>query len=219
MTSSTTLRRSLLALAAMFAALLVAPATAHAHTEFDYSLPTDGESVGEPVEEITVAFTLPVTSVGNGFAVLDPQNNELAPTAVTDDDTIFRLLFDPPLADGTVAVKYEVQAEDGHILTGNFVFEVDAPVPTPFTASATPTTASATPTTASATPTTASATPTTASATLTTASSPDVTPAPTNPDPDEDEGVSGTWVLVAVAAAVASGAGAFVLVRSRTGAA
>ena len=191
MTTSTGFRRALLALAAAFGALLVAPATAHAHTDFDYSLPADGASVGEPVEEITVAFTSPVTLVGNGFAVLDPQNNELAPVAVTDDDTVFRLRFDPPLAGGTAAVKYEVQAEDGHVLTGNFVFEIDAPVP-PATA-----------------PPISAATPT--------SSSPEVTPISTNTDPDEDEGVSGTWVLVAIVAAVALGAAGFLLVRSRTG--
>ncbi|TFH14568.1 MAG: copper resistance protein CopC [Acidimicrobiales bacterium] len=202
MTTSTGFRRALLALAAAFGALLVAPATAHAHTDFDYSLPADGASVGEPVEEITVAFTLPVTLVGNGFAVLDPQNNELAPVAATDDDTVFRLRFDPPLAGGTAAVKYEVQAEDGHVLTGNFVFEVDAQPPTEVPAATAPPTSADTPATTST-----DAPAVTSSTTLAT----------TTTDSDEDDGVSATWVLAAIAAAIALGAAGFLLVRSRTG--
>lgn len=208
------MRRALLALAAVFGVLLVPSTTAHAHTDFDYSLPAGGTSVGEPVEEITVAFTLPVTLVGNGFAVLDPQNNELAPVAVTDDDTVFQLQFDPPLAGGTVAVKYEVQAEDGHVLAGNFVFEVDAPVPAEVSATAPPASSETTPTTNA--PTTNTPTTTSADTPVTSAAA---TPAVTAADSDEDEGVSGTWVLVAIAAAVALGAAGFLLVRSRSGAA
>lgn len=215
MTTSTASWRALLALAVMFGALLIAPAAARAHTDFDYSLPADGASVGQPVEEITVAFTSPVTLVGNGFAVLDPQNNELAPVAVTDDDTVFQLQFDPSLAGGTVAVKYEVQAEDGHLLAGNFVFEVDAQAPTevppatePPASSDTPATSPDTPAPTSDAPATTSDAPTTSAATLAT----------TTTDSDEDDGVSGTWVLVAIAAAVALGAAGFLLVRSRNGA-
>ena len=54
---------------------------------------------------------------------------------------MFRLQLDPPLAGGTVAVKYEVRAEDGHVLTGNFVFDVDVPAATtgPPTSAAVPT--------------------------------------------------------------------------------
>ena len=202
MTTSTASQRALLTLAVMFGAVLIAPAAARAHTDFDYSLPTDGASVGQPVEEITVAFTLPVTLVGNGFAVLNPQNNVIAPVAVTDDDTVFQLQFDPPLAGGTVAVKYEVQAEDGHLLAGNFVFEVDAQAPTEVPPATAP------PTSSDAPPTSSDAPATTSVATLAT----------TTTDSDEDDGVSGTWVLVAIAAAVALGAAGFLLVRSRTGA-
>ncbi|HSH11852.1 MAG TPA: copper resistance CopC family protein, partial [Ilumatobacter sp.] len=102
---------------------------AHAHTDFDYSVPTDGASVGAPLAEVTVAFTLPVTLIGSGFEVFDPQGNVLQPFAVTDDDTIFRLQFDPPLAGGAVRVRYTVTAEDGHSLSGSFSFTVSVPLP------------------------------------------------------------------------------------------
>ena len=35
--------------------------------------PIDGASLGEPLTEVTVAFTQPVTLVGPGFEVLSPQ--------------------------------------------------------------------------------------------------------------------------------------------------
>src|SRR5690606_5129400 len=118
--------------------------TASAHTQFDYSLPTDGAAVGRPVTEITVAFTEPVTLVGNGFTVFDPQENIVEPFAVTDDDMVFRLQLDPPLAGGEAGVRYEVAAEDGHVLSGGFSFtvSVDAPVTTTSTSTTSSTTTS-----------------------------------------------------------------------------
>jgi methionine-rich copper-binding protein CopC len=213
-TSPTALRRSMLALAAVFGSFLLAPATAQAHTDFDYSLPADGASVGEPVEEITVAFTLPVTLVRDGFAVLDPQNNELAPVALTDDDTVFRLQFDPPLTGGTVAVKYEVRAEDGHVLTGNFVFVVEAPIQTTMPPTTAAPIATSAPTAAQATTTSTTVVPTSAPV----ADAEPAVDAAATPvaDLDDDNGGSGPWVFIAVGAAVVLGAGGFLLVRSRT---
>lgn len=205
--------------------LVASPGVAEAHTSFDYSLPTDGASVGVPIGEITVAFTSPVTLVGNGFAVLDPQNNELAPFAVTDDDTVFRLQFDPPLVGGTVAVKYEVRAEDGHVLTGNFVFDVDAPVPTtvaPTTApTAAPTTVPPTTPVAEAATTTPAAPTTVAGSTLAGSAPAATTVASTTPasDGDGDDAASddgGTNMMIVIAVVVALAAGGFLLVRSRT---
>ena len=193
--------------------LVALPEVAEAHTSFDYSLPTDGASVGEPVDEITVAFTSPVTLVGNGFAVLDPQNNELAPFAVTDDDTVFRLQFDPPLAGGTVAVKYEVRAEDGHVLTGNFVFVVDAPVPTTTAPTTVPPTA---PATDAATTTLSTVADTTAAATTTTTSATPEESATSSSAAGDDSDDGGSNVVIVIAVAVALAAGGFVLVRSRT---
>lgn len=119
------------------AATVVFAQPAGAHTDFDYSVPTDGASVGDPASEVTVAFTLPVTLIGNGFEVFDPQENVLLPFAVTDDNTVFRLQFDPPLAGGPVGVKYTVTAEDGHVLSGSFVFTVSVDLPPPTTAAPT----------------------------------------------------------------------------------
>jgi len=65
-----------------------------------------------------------VTLVGAGFEVIDPQSAIRAPFAVTDDNMIFRLQLDPPLAGGAAGVSYAVTAADGHVLSGTFSFTV-----------------------------------------------------------------------------------------------
>jgi methionine-rich copper-binding protein CopC len=120
--------------------LMLSPGVASAHTELDFTLPTDGAAVGEPVTEITVGFTEPVTLVGPGFEVLDPQGNLSQPFVVTDDDIVFRLQIDPPIAGGEVGVRYEVTSEDGHIVAGSFSFTIAALLPTTLLPSPTTTT-------------------------------------------------------------------------------
>jgi len=197
---------------------LAAPAAAHAHTELDFSLPTDGATVGEAVSEITVGFTEAVTLVGPGFEVLDPQGNIVIPFAVTDDDKVFRLQLDPPLGGGDVGVRYEVTSADGHVVTGSFSFTVTAPAPTTTT---TPPTTTPPPTPPSTTPTTAPPTtnaPTTNASTTsrptTDASVPTSTADGTDDDDDDDDSDS-TWVYLAIAGAVVVAAGAFLILRPK----
>jgi methionine-rich copper-binding protein CopC len=193
---------------------------ADAHTDFDYSVPTDGASVGEPVSEVTVAFTQPVTLVGNGFEVFDPQQNVLLPFAVTDDDAVFRLQFDPPLAGGPVGVKYSVTAADGHVLSGSFSFTVSVDLPSPTTIAPTlppatepePAPQSSLPTgtaPAESPPEVAAASEITAPPALVAAAD----EALTQPLPDESDG---SRLLIWIAVAVAALAAVFLAVRART---
>jgi methionine-rich copper-binding protein CopC len=218
-----TMRRTFVALVGAVSILVPAtvfPAhgTVFAHTEFDYSLPTEGASVGNPVSEVVVAFTSPVTLVGNGFTALDPQENVVEPFPVTDDDIVFRLQFDPPLAGGAVGIRYEVRSEDGHIVSGSFTFVVDAPVPTTAPPATAPPETTAPPTAPPETTTPATASPETTTPETTTSAQPTTAPAATG-DPirgDDGDGGSNTAVIAAIAAAIAIAAAAFLLVRSRT---
>jgi methionine-rich copper-binding protein CopC len=210
---------------------VIAPRAASAHTALDYTLPTDGATIGEPVGEVTVAFTEAVTLVGNGFEVRDPQGNIVEPFAVTDDDTVFRLQLDPPLAGGAVGVRYEVTSDDGHVVSGAFSFTVAAPAPTVAPVTTPATSADTTPATtspgestttapgASATSATSTATqPPTQSSTQSSATAPSLS-APSDIDPGfagGDGGDSNAGAIIAIAVAVALAAVAFLLVRSRT---
>lgn len=186
-----------------------------AHTEFDYSTPADGDTVDEPVGEIVVAFTDVVEPVGNGFEVLDPAENVVVPEVLTDDDAVFRLVLDPPLAGGVVGVRYEVMAEDGHVQTGGFSFTVDATAPTtstvPPTTAAPETTVSPPTSGAGATTTVAPTTapPTTAPET-TTPASPSTTVAPNG-------GFSaGGWLFGVIGAALILAGLSWLLSRRRS---
>jgi copper transport protein len=180
------MRRSALLVAG---ALVLLPAVAVlAHTEFQSSTPADQETIDAAVSEITVVFTLPVTIVGNGFEVLDPQGNIISPEVETSDDTLFRLLFDQPLAGGEVGVRYEVAAEDGHLLAGGFSFTVAAPVSTTTTTTIATTTSIDDVTTSTSEPT---------SSTIGTNTA----------EPDENDGGSMAPLLIGIGVAVVGGAG------------
>ncbi|HEX6221144.1 MAG TPA: copper resistance CopC family protein [Acidimicrobiia bacterium] len=179
------------------ALVLMQAAPALAHTEFDSAIPADQAVVDDPVAEITIAFTLPVTVVGNGFEVLTPRGNIISPEVETDDDTVFTLIIDDPLAGGEVGVRYEVAAEDGHVLAGGFSFSVTAAGET--------------------TTTTTSPEPTTTTVSATTSSTSTVTTAIATKSPlGEDEGGSMTPLLVAVGAVLIGGAGLYAGIRSRS---
>jgi methionine-rich copper-binding protein CopC len=220
-----TARREFLALVALLlcalTAVFVPSGRVAAHTELDFTLPAEGTTVGEPVSEISIGFTEPVTLVGNGFEVLDPQGNVLQPFAVTDDDMVFRLQLDPPLAGGAVGVRYEVTSQDGHIVEGSFTFTVAAEPPPPTTASTAPSTtvpASAPAATTTIATTEAPATTATPTVAATAISAESVVSGPST-SVDETDGSSdddsSRTVLAVVLLAVALGAAGFLFVRSR----
>jgi len=244
MRSTSAVVARLVGVAVAIVATLSVAQPADAHTDFDYSVPTDGASVGEPVSEVTVAFTQPVTLVGNGFEVFDPQQNVLQPFAVTDDDAVFRLQFDPPLAGGPVGVKYSVTAADGHVLTGSFSFTVSVDLPPPTSASPTGAPPTSPPVTSSpsiaATVTEAPVSPSAESTSTVVVA---IGSAPTSaeildgigPSFDDDDAAlatgsavagssdgsddpSNSWVLIGLAVAVAVAASVFLAFRARTSA-
>lgn len=202
-------------------------ASASAHSDLDFTLPTDGAAVGEPVAEITVGFSDPVTLVGPGFEVLDPQGNLRLPFVVTDDDRVFRLQLDPPIGGGEAGVRYEVRAEDGHSIDGGFSFTITAEAPTTSVAPATTPAPTASPTsttppgTAIPPPTASPTTPTTVPPPTTSPDRPTAGESVTSPPtgtavtPTDEGGGSSTGFYLAVAVAVAVAAGAFLVLRSR----
>jgi methionine-rich copper-binding protein CopC len=196
---------------------------AAAHTDVEFTLPTDGASVGVPLDEVTVGFTAPVTLIGPGFEVLDPSGDVLTPFVVTDDDRVFRLQLDPPLAGGEAAVRFEVRAEDGHTITGGFAFTVTAEPPTT-TSTTTPTTSPPTsPTVTAGTTPATTATPTVPATTSTPPPDPTTRPGPapdsvaagTAPAASSDDGPS-TGAYVGIGVVVALAAAALLALRIRS---
>jgi len=210
------------------AAFALAPGRAMAHTKLDFSLHADGTTVGEPVDEISVGFIDQVSLVGNGFEVHDPQGNLLAPFIATDDNKVFRFLFDPPLAGGLVTVDYHVRALDSHVQEGSFSFTVAAPL-APTSTGTTPAAIDPAATTATSAPTTDPPTtdPTTTDSTTTdsttTASAAAVgDPATTTPAtavalvvPSDGSDDHERTLMFVVLLGVAAASGGFLVIRSR----
>ena len=117
--------------AMVLAAVLVSARPAAAHTAFESSVPADGDVVDVVVSEVVIRFTGEATPTGEGFTVLDPTGVVRSPSSVaTDDNKVFVLAFEPPLAGGPVGVRWVVRAQDAHPIDGSFSFTVTAPPPT-----------------------------------------------------------------------------------------
>jgi methionine-rich copper-binding protein CopC len=227
-------RLALLASGVAFAAALGVGASGRvaAHTDVDFTVPAADEVVATPVDTIVVAFQDPVSVVGAGFEVFTPDERIVQPPFSTDDGRVFTLALDPPLAGGLVGVRYEVVAEDGHLIDGSWSFEVTAapvttppptePPPTAPPATATASTPPATPTptppapAATAPAATESVVPVTTSGAATDESAAGPSPGDSG-GPSSDGGGGTTVLVVAVAVAIAVAAGALLLIRSRAG--
>ncbi len=223
---SPTSRRSAGALlvAVTAAALLMFASPADAHTDIDYTLPADQEQAAEPVSEITVAFSAPVTLVGAGFEVFTPQEVIVQPGVVTEDSMVFVLQLDAPLAGGAVGVRYEVAAADGHVLEGSFSFTVPAPPattsPAPTSTPGSPAPTTALPPVATGAAPTSSTEPAVVAPAPTTAPAGSIVPVDAVADDDGDEdggddGGSSTGLIIGLAVAIGAATAAFVVVRAR----
>lgn len=118
----------LIALASLVGVLTVSPGVALAHTSFVSSSPAEGETIAAPVDTITIEFSGVSEPAADGFTVLMPDGRVRTPTSiVTADQKVFDLTFEPPLAGGTVGLRWSVSAPDAHPITGAFSFDVTAP--------------------------------------------------------------------------------------------
>ncbi|NND03816.1 MAG: copper resistance protein CopC/CopD, partial [Acidimicrobiia bacterium] len=110
--------------------VLVNAVPASAHTGFDSSIPADGETVADPLPQITLVFTGEAAPTGDGFQILDAAGELRSPTTATSADGLTWLLtFEPPLAGGTFGMRWVVKAPDAHAIDGAFSFTVTAPDP------------------------------------------------------------------------------------------
>lgn len=139
-------RRSRGRLAALIAGcvlfLVIMGSPASAHTDFESSEPTDGSAVTGPVEHIVIRFSGPADPAGEGFEVRLPSGRTVTPvSAVSEDGRSWQLTLDPPVEDGAVGVRWQVQAPDAHPIQGSFSFTVNPAQPSSDPQSNTPTTA------------------------------------------------------------------------------
>jgi putative copper export protein/methionine-rich copper-binding protein CopC len=119
-------------------ALALLPAQARAHLKLSSSSPAQGDTVRQPVSQITLTFTDAVDESFLTVSILDAFGRELGvamnvhPIGASPSKQ-YMVMLDTPLAGGAFTVKWKSVGEDGHAVTGMFDFLV-------FTAPATATT-------------------------------------------------------------------------------
>lgn len=110
-------------LAALVLALWCAP-PASAHTRIESTAPAAGSTSDTPVEEVTLRFTLPVTSLGDGIVVDGPAGPVAADVASAEGGLVLVATPAEPLTAGRYTVTWTAAAQDGHPLEGTFGFTV-----------------------------------------------------------------------------------------------
>lgn len=129
-TASGITRRCWAAILVALVALVVTATPASAHTGFESSNPSNGQTIDQPVTEISLTFSGDATPAGEGFVVLDPSGQVREPDEVASVDNLtWTLRFDEPLVGGLVGVRWQVAAPDAHPIDGSFSFTVNAETP------------------------------------------------------------------------------------------
>jgi copper transport protein len=110
-------------IALALAVLGAAPATAH--TAFESSNPSDGETLSVPVHRIVLVFSGEAEPAGDGFVLLDPSGTTRQPSTATSTDGLTWVLeFEPAIAGGVAGLRWSVAAPDAHPIQGSLSFEV-----------------------------------------------------------------------------------------------
>ncbi|MFD2792475.1 CopD family protein [Promicromonospora vindobonensis] len=117
-------------LAALVLATWCAPVAA-AHTKLESSAPADGTTSAGPVDDVTLTFTLPVTTLGEGIVIDGPGGTVPTDVAAAEDGLVLVATPTVPLTAGNYTVSWTAAAQDGHPLEGTFGFTVAGPDPVP----------------------------------------------------------------------------------------
>ena len=112
-------------------ALALLPAQARAHLKLASSSPAQGDTVRQPVSQLTLTFTDAVDESFLTVSILDAFGRELGiamnvhPIGASPSKQ-YMVMLDTPLAGGAFTVKWKSVGADGHAVTGMFDFLVAA---------------------------------------------------------------------------------------------
>ena len=116
-------------MAAAFVPGLAVAHPAFEHIVMDRSVPADGEKVTGQVSEIRLYFSGAPLMRGASVRIANSSRSLMrssppAPDS-TDDKQVF-VTIAPALPPGTYVVQWRCIADDGHVMRGDFTFEVTA---------------------------------------------------------------------------------------------
>ena len=114
-------------LLSILAALVLFVPNAAAHTYLSETTPEDGATVTENVSQIVLKYEGKIEQ-GSTFKAVAADGTEYAPANVELVDGVLTGTFEPALPNDVYTVQWNSISQDGHPLTGEFSFTVDAPV-------------------------------------------------------------------------------------------
>lgn len=97
------------------------------HITMDDSTPADGEKVAEPVAEVRLFFSGAPLLRGASVRIVSSARSLMRsspPAADSKDNKQLFVTIDPPLPPGAYVVQWRCIADDGHVMRGDFTFEV-----------------------------------------------------------------------------------------------
>ncbi|MCP3763627.1 copper resistance protein CopC [Domibacillus sp. A3M-37] len=108
----------------LFSLLFLFSPSVSAHTGLESSSPADGETITEPVQNISLTFETVIES-GSSFT-LNSESAEVPLESVTVTDNVVKGSTAEPLQNGTYTVDWRIVGEDGHLIEGTYGFTVSA---------------------------------------------------------------------------------------------
>ena len=162
------MRRLVVVLALLICVMGATATAASAHTELLKSNPADGSTLSSVPAVITLTFNEPVLDQGASIVAKAADGTAIRLDAVTVADAEVGATWPQTAGEGRYTISWRAVADDGHPVTGSFVFTIAGASPTP-TPTSTPTASPTSTPTASPTDT----------ATPTPTAAPTPTPAPT----------------------------------------
>lgn len=111
----------------ILAALVLFVPNAAAHTYLSETTPQDGATLTENVSQVVLTYEGKIEQ-GSTFKAVAADGTEYTPADVELVDGVLTGTFEPALPNDVYTVKWNSISQDGHPLSGEFSFTVDAPV-------------------------------------------------------------------------------------------
>jgi methionine-rich copper-binding protein CopC len=110
-------------LSILFVLLLAFSSSVSAHTGLKSSSPADGETVTESVQEIHLEFETAIEK-GSTLSLLDKSGAEVSLKDVELAENKMKAAIKEPAENGLYNVNWRIVGEDGHLIEGNYSFNV-----------------------------------------------------------------------------------------------
>lgn len=111
----------------ILAALVLFVPNAAAHTYLSETTPEDGATVTENVSQVVLKYEGKIEQ-GSTFKAVAADGTEYVPANVELVDGVLTGTFEPALPNDVYTINWNSISQDGHPLSGEFSFTVDAPV-------------------------------------------------------------------------------------------